>query len=117
MDKELLFKIVEPHELRKVAIEIIKILKSKGFRLIKVKKILGKKSTMQFMIEREDLVPISVSDCALASRQISNILDLNEPIKDEYLLEVSSPGLERPLIELHDFKRHIGSLIKIDALV
>ena len=54
--------------------------------------------TMQFMVERKDLEAISLEDCKKLSKYISTILDMENPIKNNYYLEVSSPGLERPLI-------------------
>lgn len=56
---------------------------------------------------------IMVDDCEKASRQISAILDVEDPIKGAYSLEVSSPGLERPLYVLEHFQRYLGSKVKI----
>jgi ribosome maturation factor RimP len=56
---------------------------------------------------------INIEDCAEASRQISSILDVEDPIKDEYTLEVSSPGLDRILFRPEQFRDYIGSTVKI----
>lgn len=56
---------------------------------------------------------INIEDCAEASRQISSILDVEDPIKDEYTLEVSSPGLDRVLFHPGQFRDYIGSTVKI----
>ena len=113
MNEELISKIVQSNEMKAIAPQIIDILSKEGYRLIRVRKFKGKKDTMQFMVERKDLEAISLGDCKKLSKYISTILDMENPIKNNYYLEVSSPGLERPLIELSDFKRYRGNVIKI----
>ena len=56
---------------------------------------------------------ITVDDCAEASRQISTVLDLEDPIAGQYALEVSSPGLDRPLVKLEHFERVVGQKVKV----
>ena len=56
---------------------------------------------------------INVDDCAAASRQISGVLDVEDPISSEYTLEVSSPGMDRPLFTLDQFQRYLGEWIKV----
>ena len=56
---------------------------------------------------------ITVDDCADASRQVSAVLDVEDPISGSYVLEVSSPGLDRPLVKVADFERFKGSLVKL----
>jgi ribosome maturation factor RimP len=56
---------------------------------------------------------ITVDDCALVSRQVSAILDVEDPIQSEYTLEVSSPGLDRPLFRLDQFARYVGEKVVI----
>ena len=68
------------------------------------------------MIERSDLKDITVKECAKLSKIISEILDEKNLIKEDYFLEVSSPGIERPLIEYEDFIRFTGSKVKINLL-
>lgn len=109
----LLSKIVKIDELRPVITQILSLLKTKGFRLIRVKRLKGKSDTMQFMVEKINFTAMSLKDCEEVSRAISTILDNEDPIKNRYFLEVSSPGIERPLIELSDFRRYRGSFIKL----
>ncbi len=66
------------------------------------------------MIERSDHAPLTVDDCADASRTISAVLDVEDPISGTYTLEVSSPGIDRPLIKLEDFDRFAGFVAKIE---
>lgn len=56
---------------------------------------------------------ITVEDCAKVSRQVSAVLDVEDPISGAYVLEVSSPGLDRPLVRAADFERFTGSLVKV----
>jgi len=69
---------------------------------------------LQVMIDRSDEGPVSVEDCAQASRQLSALLDVEDPIGGKYSLEVSSPGIARPLIKERDFERFLGFLAKIE---
>lgn len=56
---------------------------------------------------------ILVEDCEKVSRQVSSVLDVEDPISNEYTLEVSSPGMDRPLFTLEQFAKHAGELVKI----
>ena len=71
-----------------------------GFDVVRILTIGQKNPTLQIMIERKDRTDIVVEDCATVSRAVSEILDEKDPIKDQYNLEVSSPGLDRPLTVL-----------------
>ena len=71
----------------------------------------GKHSTLRLFIDHEN--GINVDDCAEVSRQVSAVLDVEDPISTEYNLEVSSPGLDRPLFELDHFKAVIGETINV----
>ena len=71
----------------------------------------GKYSVLRIFIDSEETV--NLTDCERASRQISALLDVEEPISGEYTLEVSSPGLERPLFKLDQFAQFIGDQVKI----
>lgn len=66
----------------------------------------GKHSTLRLYIDHEN--GINVDDCAAVSRQVSAVLDVEDPIATEYNLEVSSPGLERPLFEAEQYAAFIG---------
>lgn len=70
----------------------------------------GKHTLLRIYIDKEG--GVDVDDCAEASRQISSILDVEDPISTEYTLEVSSPGLDRILFTLDQFKQYVGAEIK-----
>lgn len=84
-----------------------------GFEVARVKIMKGRSETLQVMIERIDGKPITVGDCEYASRQISAVMDVEDPIDDKYRLEVSSVGLDRPLTREKDFYDNIGQAVKI----
>lgn len=88
-----------------------------GFDVVRMITIGQANPTLQIMIERKDRSDIIVSDCAKVSRGISEILDEKDPIKDQYSLEVSSPGLDRPLVTLEHFQRFVGSEVKLETSV
>ena len=58
--------------------------------------------------------PVTIEDCEAASRELSAVLDVNDPISGRYTLEVSSPGIDRPLFTPEHFARHVGETVKID---
>lgn len=75
-----------------------------GFALVRVKMTGGKGDpTLQIMAERPDTRQLTIDDCAALSRRVSDMLDEKDPIEHEYRLEVSSPGIDRPLTRLQDF--------------
>jgi ribosome maturation factor RimP len=84
-----------------------------GYELIRVSYGGGRKPTLQIMAEKPDGT-MGVDDCAKLSREISALMDVEDPLPDEYLLEVSSPGVDRPLTRPKDFKRWIGFDAKIE---
>lgn len=90
---------------------------NKGFRVVRVQLQGSKRKTLQIMIERADESPISVDDCALVSQTASVLLDVEDPIHESYVLEVTSPGSDRPLITKQDFKRFVGSMVKIELKI
>ena len=71
----------------------------------------GRFMTVRLFIDKEG--GVTVDDCADVSRQVSAILDVEDPIADKYNLEVSSPGLDRPLFTLPQFERYIGQDISV----
>lgn len=73
----------------------------------------GKDSVLRIFIENPSENGTDVEDCAKVSRQVSSILDVEDPITGEYNLEVSSPGLDRPLFELEQYKEYIGALVAL----
>ena len=71
----------------------------------------GKYSLIRVYIDRES--GVDISDCEKVSRQVSAVFEVEEPITEEYTLEVSSPGLERPLFRLEQFRKYVGSIIQL----
>ena len=84
-----------------------------GFRLVRVKM---SGSTLQIMAERPD-GSFTIDDCEQSSRAISPILDVEDVISSRYFLEMSSPGIDRPLVRAEDFERWAGHEAKIEMLV
>ena len=72
-----------------------------------------KRSKLQIMAEPVDLSEMTVNDCEKISRHIATVLDVEDPIKVPYYLEVSSPGIDRPLTRIADFERFKGELVKV----
>ena len=75
----------------------------------------GKYSVLRIFIDSEG--GITVTDCAKVSRQISGLLDVESPISGEYTLEVSSPGLDRPLFKVDQFEKFVGDEVKVQMRV
>lgn len=88
-----------------------------GFSIVRVQLSGGDRLQLQVMVERQDGQAMVVDDCADLSRAISAILDVEDPIADAYTLEVSSPGIDRPLVRLRDFERFAGHEARIDTNV
>ncbi|KFZ36970.1 ribosome maturation protein RimP [Shewanella mangrovi] len=71
----------------------------------------GKHSTLRIYIDSEN--GVNIEDCAAASRQVGSVLDVEDPIPSEYTLEVSSPGLDRPLFKAAQYQSYIGEDAKV----
>ena len=71
----------------------------------------GKHTLLRVFLDKKD--GINIEDCAEASRQISSLLDVEDPIKNEYTLEVSSPGLDRQLFQPEQYRRYVGAVLKV----
>ena len=89
-------------------------LESMGYELVRVQLSGDKRKTLQIMAERVDGANMTVEDCAAISKEISALLDVDDPIKDAYSLEVSSPGIDRPLVRLKDFENYAGFDARVD---
>jgi ribosome maturation factor RimP len=89
-------------------------LEASGYRLVRVALTGGRGATLQVMAERIDDTPISVDDCAEISRTLSAVLDVADPIPGAYRLEVSSPGIDRPLVKPADYDRFGGREARIE---
>ena len=87
-----------------------------GFRVVRVRVSSANGCTVQIMAERPDGT-MSVGDCETVSRAISPLLDLDDPIGKPYYLEISSPGIDRPLVRACDFARWAGYEAKIELAV
>ncbi len=85
-----------------------------GYEVVRVRLMGGTKQTLQIMAERADGSGITVSECAEISHTVSALLDVDDPIKGSYVLEVSSPGIDRPLTRAKDFDRFAGFDAKIE---
>ena len=92
-----------------IAREIEPEVKSLGFDLVRVAMIGGESDpTLQVMAERPDTRQLDLADCEAISRRLSDWLDANDPIDGSYRLEVSSPGIDRPLTRLNDYSHWAG---------
>lgn len=85
-----------------------------GLRVVRVRVMNGKRSTVQIMAERIRDGLMGVDDCANLSRALSSLLEVEDPIKDAYVLEVSSPGLDRPLTDIEDYETYTGYMARIE---
>jgi len=74
----------------------------------------GRYATLQVMVERADDAPMSVDDCSTVSNSVSAILDVADPIPGAYTLEVTSPGIDRPLLKREDYERFAGFEAKLE---
>jgi ribosome maturation factor RimP len=88
-----------------------------GYRLVRVVMTNGHRATLQIMVERLDDLPISLDDCAQISRSVSSLLDVADPIAHGYSLEISSPGIDRPLVRKEDYDRFSGREVRIELVV
>ncbi|HTW53796.1 MAG TPA: ribosome maturation factor RimP [Stellaceae bacterium] len=89
-------------------------LEAMGYRLVRITFLGARRATLQIMAERLDGAPMTVDDCTEISRSVSALLDVADPIAGAYMLEVSSPGLDRPLTRPEDYDRFTGFEAKIE---
>src|SRR5512139_351854 len=118
-DAELLAEprlVVEPGVAARVSVIAAPVLQGMGYRLVRIR-ISGEAGcTVQVMAERPD-GSMQIEDCEAISRALSPVLDVADPIERAYRLEISSPGIDRPLVRRSDFERHAGHLVKIEMAV
>jgi len=100
----------------RVAAIIEPVLNSAGYRLVRVRLSGMNGLTLQIMAERADGT-MTVEDCEHVSRMISPLLDVEDPIDRAYHLEVSSPGIDRPLVRMSDFAKWRGHIAKVETSV
>jgi ribosome maturation factor RimP len=105
--------ITEPGLPARVATIAEPVLEQLGYRLVRVKISAAEGCTLQIMAERPD-GSMTVEDCETVSRALSPVFDVSEPIDKAYRLEISSPGIDRPLVRKSDFDRYAGYLVKIE---
>lgn len=96
---------------------ITPILTDMGFELVQVKFIESKQSRLlQIMAERPD-GSMTIEDCTAISRQLSAVFEVEDAIPGEYRLEISSPGIDRPLVKLSDYTKYLGHTAKIETIL
>ncbi len=108
--------IVEPGLAARLAAIVEPVLEGLGYRLVRVHVSGSDGCTVQVMAERPDGT-MTIADCEAASRALSPVLDVADPVDRAYRLEMSSPGLDRPLVRRSDFERYAGNLVKIEMAV
>ena len=85
-----------------------------GYELVRIS-VQGKElQTLQIMAERSDRQEMSLDDCSRISQTASALLDVADPFPGKWVLEVSSPGIDRPLVKLADYERFKGQMVKIE---
>jgi ribosome maturation factor RimP len=105
--------IVEPGLPARVAAIVEPVLHQLGFRLVRVRVSGSEGCTVQIMAERPDGT-MTVEDCEEVSRALSPVLDVADPIDRAYRLEISSPGIDRPLVRKSDFDRYAGHVVRVE---
>ncbi|MFS8048506.1 ribosome maturation factor RimP [Rhizobium sp. BR 314] len=108
--------IVETGLDQRVAAIIEPVLVGMGYRLVRVRLLNLNGLTLQIMTERNDGT-MTVEDCEAVSTAVSPVLDVEDPIDKAYHLEVSSPGIDRPMVRKSDFQRWIGHLVKCETSI
>ncbi|WP_213775680.1 ribosome maturation factor RimP [Bradyrhizobium sp. dw_78] len=108
--------VIEPGAAARVSAVAGPVLQGMGYRLVRIK-ISGEAGcTVQIMAERPD-GSMQIEDCEAISKALSPVLDIADPIDRAYRLEISSPGIDRPLVRRSDFERYTGHLVKIEMAV
>ena len=105
--------IIEPGLPARVAVIAEPVIEQLGYRLVRVRVSSAEGCTVQIMAERLD-GSMTVEDCESVSRALSPVLDVADPIDRAYRLEISSPGIDRPLVRKSDFDRYASHLVKIE---
>jgi ribosome maturation factor RimP len=86
-----------------------------GFELVRVLMSGGQRPTLQVMVERVDQEPVTLDQCAEVSHALSAVLDVADPLPGAYRLEVTSPGLDRPLVRPADYERFAGFEVRLET--
>jgi len=105
MQKHYLTDIIEP------------VVQDLGYEIVRILTIGESNPVLQIMIEHKDFnQELTIDDCTIVSKAISSLLDEKDPIENQYTLEVSYPGLDRPLTKIEHFNRYMGYVIKLETL-
>ncbi len=107
--------IIEPGRAARVAALAEPVLGELGYRLVRIRISGSAGCTVQIMAERPD-GSMTIEDCEMASRALSPALDATDPIESAYRLEISSPGIDRPLVRRSDFDRYAGHIAQVEML-
>jgi len=99
---------------RRIAALVTPTIEGLGYELVRVLMSSGRDGRLQIMAERLDGAAMSVDDCAVISRSVSAVLDVEDPIPHAYELEVSSPGIDRPLTRRKDWTRWAGHVARLE---
>lgn len=108
--------VTEPGLAARVAVIAEPVIGGLGFRLVRVRITGTEGCTVQIMAERSDGT-LTIEDCEELSRALSPVLDVADPVDRAYRLEISSPGMDRPLVRKSDFERYAGHVVKIEMAV
>src|SRR5262249_3913588 len=100
----------------RIASIIAPVLRAIGFRLVRVRLSSQNGLTLQIMAEREDGT-MTVEDCEEVSKAVSPVLDVEDPVDKAYHLEISSPGIDRPLVRKSDFQAALGHVVKLETSI
>jgi ribosome maturation factor RimP len=90
-------------------------LRDMGFELVRVQVSGGQRPTLQIMVERGDHAPTRLDECAEVSHAVSALLDVADPLPGAYRLEVTSPGIDRPLVRRADYERFAGFEARLET--
>jgi ribosome maturation factor RimP len=106
----------EGRQLAEVEALIAEPIAAMGYALVQVRFIsTSGRPTLQVMVERRDEAAMTVEDCAEVSHAVSALLDVEDPVVGAYLLEVSSPGIDRPLVRIGDYDRFAGHEARLET--
>lgn len=114
LPREPLLRATNPVEERVIAL-IEPTAETLGFRVVRVRVSGNRRKRLQIMAERLSDGHMGISDCTRLSRALSPVFDLEDPVQGEYDLEISSPGIDRPLMSAEDFQRFLGHEAKLET--
>ncbi len=104
-------------QIRRIEELIEPTLRDMGYELVRVMLRGKQRPTLEVMAERRDRAPMTVDDCAEISRAVSALLDVEDPLPGSFVLEVTSPGIDRPLVKAGDFARFAGFEARVETAV